>query len=1475
MLGNLLYVFGDNTYGQLGQTLPDNATYADYMINTGRTAEKVFAGANRTEYISGGNVYRAGQGYAKNYTAFEKIENTDSISELSIGDDYTLGVDGYGDIWRWGVMTDDSNFDSQKSSFSTPIKSCYEDGFVDIDSRRTQTIGITDSNKLVAWGKGYYGDGTDKETIHYYPKEIELNYGAVPKSVVRGKNLNLVIDQNGDVWGFGSNTNNPMGNLGGKVKTPTCLSGIDDVKSAAAGDGFSIFLKNDGTLWGMGLNSSGQLGQGNTIDTTTPVQITDKDDFLEVDAGDGFVVAIAEDGIYTFGANENGQLGIGSTENALSPQKLNVEFDILYEKFIDVSASTNYCLALTNKGNVYAWGRNGSGQLGIGNKTNQTTPQKVSALSDIVYINAENVQSFAIKKDGTVYGWGHGSNYQLASENTGTCQSPRQITSLKDKDIKKIVCGDGYGIAVSRNGNMYTFGSNVNGALAIYTEEAQEYISDKLDALHWLRNYMDGIGNNITENITLPTSAPNGAAIKWTSSRPGYISETGEVNRPTAYEEDSEVKLTAEIVCENDSIFKNFELTVLKDENNAVIPEIPERVRQNRYDTDSNNKNENYYFDEDDGEDTGGDIEAAGGVDLSYSPVEKARYNNIPSGQRKIPVYLDKRKKITGIIANDSGSNWGVNVISDRVFEGWCVSSEIIEPAGAEDPFYNKNVWVTNKVCSGNQDILLYTTDGKQGTFGLSYFATEPDAYEPNQYEMEAGMFWQFDNESTPTEYNSDKVKKFKANLGSRDKLATKIENLSFDSYADVDVYAVDVNVGDKITVCMEMECAQEEASKYVIGIADNMSDQENYEDEYQKSISYLTDFYYCKSFSYTNLDNTKQTLFATWVANKTERCYIHLGRRGIDGSKGEPVKYNLTTTKTANVKSDPREVKNNSWYTNDFIWINNKEIAEDITVSGGGNGMLDNQLDVDWFKYVAPETGKKKITLNGAGCFAVVRGDKMSNGGKSREYDMVKGQTYYIGVYCPDGMYDGIIKNNNPDYTFSVVNGGSSDSNVLDFTPKSGGKFIYSSNPEKIEEAHLAESGNMLDNYENLSPGKYTYMAWYHNGTSSPIHTDVLFNSNNAQIRINKLGLQVFPCIDAPQWTGIQAYSDFIGKTIDNSLEIHPCNPSVCYPAALDLPKTYDINSNVQSRWLSDIYYNAYGKHYPNMANYNEPIYIIMEFEVLSGSTSLSTIAYKTTSDKTKFILYDAPYVQDVTVATYTSGSPTWKGITGFKPIVETNLSHTIESSVNTDGYSIPMVVKNAFGTVTTGKWVTNLNPQNDASAYKYIAESSMLDFDYSDEHDWKFDTKHTSMKNIPEGYAGSNFIPNDTLPYLTLPPGDIIPDGEYVGFKKQQISISQGNYSVENIYNITVTNNTNSAWKFNYRTDSKSGVVVGISADGDEMQYSCSGSFGDNDKYARFVGRTVNVPSKATVNITVSVVLTTGDAGWVNNEFYVSKEY
>ena len=105
--------------------------------------------------------------------------------------------------------------------YQKPLKSEYIYDFIDIDSQRAQTIGINSEGKLVAWGTGYYGDGTDKEVKHNAPHEIVLGDGVIPKSVERGKNFNLVLDTEGNVWGFGSNTNKPMGGTAGKYKVPT------------------------------------------------------------------------------------------------------------------------------------------------------------------------------------------------------------------------------------------------------------------------------------------------------------------------------------------------------------------------------------------------------------------------------------------------------------------------------------------------------------------------------------------------------------------------------------------------------------------------------------------------------------------------------------------------------------------------------------------------------------------------------------------------------------------------------------------------------------------------------------------------------------------------------------------------------------------------------------------------------------------------------------------------------------------------------------------------------------------------------------------------------------------------------------------------------------------------------------------------------------------------------------------------------
>ena len=139
-----------------------------------------------------------------------------------------------------------------------PQKISFDYDFKEVDSYRLQTIAIDDCGKVYSWGTGYFADGSDKEASHGSPIIIDNIDNAV--KVVRGKNHNLVLNDFGQVYGWGSNTNYPMGNIGGKIRTAQELKITSNVKDIAAGAEFSIFLQRDGSLRGVGKNDKGQLG---------------------------------------------------------------------------------------------------------------------------------------------------------------------------------------------------------------------------------------------------------------------------------------------------------------------------------------------------------------------------------------------------------------------------------------------------------------------------------------------------------------------------------------------------------------------------------------------------------------------------------------------------------------------------------------------------------------------------------------------------------------------------------------------------------------------------------------------------------------------------------------------------------------------------------------------------------------------------------------------------------------------------------------------------------------------------------------------------------------------------------------------------------------------------------------------------------------------------------------------------------------
>ena len=149
--------------------------------------------------------------------------------------------------------------------------------------------------------------------------------------------------------------------------------------------GHSLILKNDGTLWGCGLNNHGQLGLGDTTNRTTFTQITtNADNVKSVYCGCDHTLILKNDGtLWSTGCNEHGQLGLGDTTNRTTFTQVTTNTDNIKE----IYCAGYHILILKNDGTLWGCGYNGSGQLGLGDKTNRTTFTQITT-------NADNIKSF-------------------------------------------------------------------------------------------------------------------------------------------------------------------------------------------------------------------------------------------------------------------------------------------------------------------------------------------------------------------------------------------------------------------------------------------------------------------------------------------------------------------------------------------------------------------------------------------------------------------------------------------------------------------------------------------------------------------------------------------------------------------------------------------------------------------------------------------------------------------------------------------------------------------------------------------------------------------------------------------------------------------------------------------------------------------------------------------------------------------------
>ncbi|XP_010498199.1 PREDICTED: ultraviolet-B receptor UVR8-like [Camelina sativa] len=242
-------------------------------------------------------------------------------------------------------------------------------------------LAVDDQGRAYAWGGNEYGQCGEEplkdEMGRPVRRDIVIPKRCAPKLTVRqvaaGGTHSVVLTREGHVWTWGQPW--PPGDIK-QISVPVRVQGLENVRLIAVGAFHNLALEEDGRLLAWGNNEYGQLGTGDTQPTSHPVPVQGLDDLTLVDiaAGGWHSTALTNKGeVYGWGRGEHGRLGFGDNDKSskMVPQKVNL---LSEEDIIQVSCGGTHSVALTRDGRIFSFGRGDHGRLGYGRKVTTGQP---------------------------------------------------------------------------------------------------------------------------------------------------------------------------------------------------------------------------------------------------------------------------------------------------------------------------------------------------------------------------------------------------------------------------------------------------------------------------------------------------------------------------------------------------------------------------------------------------------------------------------------------------------------------------------------------------------------------------------------------------------------------------------------------------------------------------------------------------------------------------------------------------------------------------------------------------------------------------------------------------------------------------------------------------------------------------------------------------------------------------------------------
>ncbi|XP_015587442.1 RCC1-like G exchanging factor-like protein [Cephus cinctus] len=365
--------------------------------------------------------------------------------------------------------------------------------------------------RLYVWGLAEHGalglaiSTKGKNNIAYTHNPRRLSFGERHKVVdlacgygftafgVHSNDTNIV-------YGCGINTDSQLGyhvsdekNKSGIIIDPRPVTlplkeSSTRVVGLAAGRAHLLILTDEG-VFTLGNNGYGQCGRpiiNNENYTKSKVvhhiPNIKGDRITAVSAGQDHSILLTEKGeVYAFGWGADGQTGLAHYRNEFKPSL--VKGDLAGQNIIKVACVADCVLALSDKGKVFGWGNSEYGQLPVQGDTHQiniaTEIHECQDLGHIVDIATGGSFCMILNNTGNVYVWGYGilglgPQVQRVLKPTLIPSTLFGLNAYEtNSQVSKIYCGISHLSAVTRTGDLYTWGNNKFGCLGLGHENNQ------------------------------------------------------------------------------------------------------------------------------------------------------------------------------------------------------------------------------------------------------------------------------------------------------------------------------------------------------------------------------------------------------------------------------------------------------------------------------------------------------------------------------------------------------------------------------------------------------------------------------------------------------------------------------------------------------------------------------------------------------------------------------------------------------------------------------------------------------------------------------------------------------------------------------------------------------------------------------------------------------------------------------------------